>query len=685
MALTAARPRRGLANGRKRFKRYRMCGIFGFIARRGAACDRARFQGALTRLFKLSEPRGREASGLVIANNGTAQVFKRGSSPSRMLRSRDYGMFLDANLTALDVNSEGRLVGPVAVIGHCRLVTAGTETFIGNNQPIIANHSVGVHNGIVTNDAALWERHPEINRELDTDSEVIFRLIDRHCGEALDVPTAIARMFGEIEGAASIAFFRDDADTMMLATNTGSLYHAHLEDVGVFVFTSERHTLESFLAGRPFESTANGADVRQLAPRTGCWAAFEDAEPMVFEFDAAGNGGNADAPTNAPGERPPPQRDGIKGPRRAIEDRTDHIADIRRCKKCILPETYPFIDFNADGVCNFCRDHEPQDLLGRDALEEILVRHRSTDGSPDCIVGFSGGRDSSYGLHLIKTKFGMNPIALTYDWGMVTGIARRNQARICGKLGIEHVLRAADIPRKRRYIRKNIFAWLKRPRLGMVPLFMAGDKFFYHYCRELRKETGIPLVIFCAGNPLERTDFKGGFAGIRESQHGQRLFAMSISNKVGLFAWYAWQYVLNPRYFNESFLDTVWSYFNSFVEKEDFLYLYHYIEWDEDTINRTLQQEYGWETVEGRTTTWRIGDGYTAFINYIYYTVAGFSEYDTYRAQQIRQGLIVRDEALAMVARDNKPNMDELDDFAKHTGFNLEEVLTRINSIEKLY
>ena len=652
-----------------------MCGIFGFIASRGTACDRARFQGALERLFKLSEPRGREASGLVIANNGTAQVFKSGTSPPRMLRSKDYRVFLEANLAALDVDSKGRLAEPVAVIGHCRLVTAGTETFIGNNQPIIASHSVGVHNGIVTNDAALWERHPEINREFDSDSEVIFRLIDRHCGEAPDVPAAVARMFGEIEGAASIAFFRDDADTMTLATNTGSLYYAHLEDAGVFVFTSERYTLESFLAERPFEFAANGADVRQLAPGTGCWATFENANPRVFPFDGAGK---ADAPSS------PKSADAGKVIR-VIEDRTDHTADIRRCTKCILPETYPFIDFDAGGVCNFCRDHEPQDLLGRDALEEIFARHRSTDGSPDCIVGFSGGRDSSYGLHLIKTKFGMNPIALTYDWGMVTGIARRNQARICGKLGIEHVLRAADIPRKRRYIRKNIFAWLKRPRLGMVPLFMAGDKFFYHYCRELRKETGIPLVIFCAGNPLERTDFKGGFAGIRENQHGQRLFDMSISNKAGLFAWYAWQYVLNPRYFNESFLDTVWSYFNSFIEKEDFLYLYHYIEWDEDIINRTLKEEYGWETVEGRTTTWRIGDGYTAFINYIYYTVAGFSEYDTYRSQQIRQGLITRDGALAMVARDNKPNMDELDDFAKHTGFNLEEVLTRINSIEKLY
>jgi hypothetical protein len=219
----------------------------------------------------------------------------------------------------------------------------------------------------------------------------------------------------------------------------------------------------------------------------------------------------------------------------------------------------------------------------------------------------------------------------------------------------------------------------------MVPLFMAGDKFFYHYCREMRRETGIPLVIFCAGNPLERTDFKGGFAGIRESQHGQRLFAMSLSNKVGLFAYYASQYLLNPRYFNESFADTMKSFFTTFIEKEDFVYLYHYTEWNEDVIVRTLEQEYGWEKAEGRSTTWRIGDGYTAFINYIYYTVAGFSEYDTFRSNQVRQGLLTRDEALRLSTEDNRQNIDELTDFARHTGFNLEEALTRINSIEKLY
>ena len=95
------------------------------------------------------------------------------------------------------------------------------------------------------------------------------------------------------------------------------------------------------------------------------------------------------------------------------------------------------------------------------------------------IVAFSGGRDSSYGLHYVKNVLGMNPIAFTYDWGMVTDLARRNCARVCGKLGVEHIIRSADITAKRRYVRKNIEAWLKKPELGMVTLFMAGDKEFY--------------------------------------------------------------------------------------------------------------------------------------------------------------------------------------------------------------
>jgi glutamine---fructose-6-phosphate transaminase (isomerizing) len=646
-----------------------MCGIFGFIATNGSTCDAATVRDSLALLFKLSEPRGREASGLVISTGGEANVFKRGLAPSKMLARDDYKKFLSDTLGKMVVGPDGKLGRPLTAFGHCRLVTNGAETLSDNNQPILVDHSIGLHNGIIANEDALWRNYGDIARQSHVDSEVIFRLIDRHVSEGDDIHAAVARTFDEIVGTASIAFIRDDMNGLMLATNTGSLYVASIKGSGIFVFSSEQFILSEFLKSNTLNADSHGALVEQLKPGSGCFVDFDDVAANRFDLVA-------DAQTKLQ----------CKTGRISFVDRSHSINEIKRCSKCVTPASYPFIEFDADGVCNKCREYVSQKPIGGDSLEQELAKYRSKDGSPDCIVAFSGGRDSSYGLHLIKNKLGMNPVAFTYDWGMVTDIARRNQARMCGQLGVEHILRAADIPAKRRNIRKNIQAWLARPKLGMIPLFMAGDKYFYHYARELRKETGIKLVIFCAGNELERTDFKSGFAGVQETTgHRNRLFGFSLANKVGLASWYALQYLLNPRYFNESFFDTMGAFFQTFVAKDDFLYLFDYLKWDEEEINKTLIGEYGWEGAADSDNTWRIGDGYTSFINYIYHTVAGFSEYDTFRSNQIREGLITREQALELLAQDNEPKLDVLYDFAKHTGFNLEEVLTRINSINKLY
>ena len=116
-----------------------------------------------------------------------------------------------------------------------------------------------------------------------------------------------------------------------------------------------------------------------------------------------------------------------------------------------------------------CRPYVDDVFAARD-LERIVQAQEKFWGSLpydryvyfNLLVGVSGGRDSIYGLHYIKTVLGLNPVAYTYDWGMVTDLARRNVSRICGKLGIEHILVSADIPQKREYIRKNVDAWLAR-------------------------------------------------------------------------------------------------------------------------------------------------------------------------------------------------------------------------------
>ena len=71
----------------------------------------------------------------------------------------------------------------------------------------------------------------------------------------------------------------------------------------------------------------------------------------------------------------------------------------------------------------------------------------------NCIVPFSGGRDSSYALHLIVKELRLKPITYTYDWGMTADIGRRNISIMCSKLNIENIIVAADIKKYKKKCR----------------------------------------------------------------------------------------------------------------------------------------------------------------------------------------------------------------------------------------
>jgi glutamine---fructose-6-phosphate transaminase (isomerizing) len=644
-----------------------MCGIFGFVAAPGVSLGHGEAQRAVRSLIRRSEPRGREATGLAVILPQEIVYYRRPMAPSRVLGRADFQGFLDS------VFPPGQAPAgvPLAMVGHCRLVTNGSQVRDTNNQPVLLDDVVGVHNGIVTNPEALAAPavHGPVTFALD--SEALFQRVSSELAGGASTADALRRTYASLAGEASIAMFARADNALAVATNTGSLYVAGDPAHGFFAFASEAHILRAFLDEGRFARNGSRPAVSQLPPGRALTVDLATARTVEIDLRAP----VAPAPA-APAVTSPP--------RRRLVDRSRAETPLRRCTRCILPATHPFITFDGEGVCNLCHEHVTQRVLGREALLKELDRHRRTDGNPDCIVAFSGGRDSSYGLHLLKAELGMNPIAMTYDWGLVTDLARRNQARMCGTLGVEHVIRAADIPTQRRYIRKNIEAWLERPRLGMIPLFMAGDKFFYTHARDLRRETGIQLVIFCAGNELERTPFKTGFAGVRENNYSNKLFALAATKKLQLAAYYAREFLVNPRYFNESLLNSLRSFHSTFVGIDDFLYLYLYEPWNEEVINRTLLGQYDWETSPESANTWRIGDGYTAFINYVYFRLAGFSEFDAFRSHQVRDGVIDRATALALAEADNQPRHRELDEFARLIGLNLEEVLSRIDEMPRL-
>ena len=92
------------------------------------------------------------------------------------------------------------------------------------------------------------------------------------------------------------------------------------------------------------------------------------------------------------------------------------------CSNCILPETFPGIKFNESGVCNHCVQAKNQtgETSGkkekyRRRLDDLIAEVKGKAPSYDAIMAYSGGKDSSYTLKLLKEKYDLRILALTFD------------------------------------------------------------------------------------------------------------------------------------------------------------------------------------------------------------------------------------------------------------------------------
>jgi N-acetyl sugar amidotransferase len=116
----------------------------------------------------------------------------------------------------------------------------------------------------------------------------------------------------------------------------------------------------------------------------------------------------------------------------------------RICTKCVVDTTVPGATFDEEGVCNYCKLHavlERDWPLGEEGERRLaaLVEKMKADGrgrEHDCIVGVSGGTDSSYLLYLAK-KHGLRPLAVHFDNGWDTEISVNNIKKALSKLGLE--------------------------------------------------------------------------------------------------------------------------------------------------------------------------------------------------------------------------------------------------------
>jgi glutamine---fructose-6-phosphate transaminase (isomerizing) len=440
-----------------------MCGIFGIILKPGTAYQAGPVKDCLKKIALFSESRGKDSSGIAFRNPAkrSIEVIKGDIPVSELIKGDLFQQQLDAAFRTYEKGNG------FSVFGHARLVTNGSQLHEVNNQPVIKDGILTIHNGIIVNVDELWEKHPGLKREYLIDTEIIPSLIREGLENKKGLLASCNEAFNQLTGTYSVAMMLNDHDEFVLATNNGSLYYI-TDDKNYFVFASESYFLDRLLKEKAFRPFAGNREVQPLASDQGLAVNMESLK--ITHFSVLTEQGLYEMPTVT---RP------LKIEKHLLENRDaryevvidpsvyinrskekhlfnlleyniDSVRQLKRCTRCLLPETFPFIEFDASGICNFCHHYKPKNKSGLlEQLKVIVEPFRDPYGMPDCIVPFSGGRDSTYTLHVVKKVLGLHPIAFTYDWGMVTDLARRNIARVCGKLGVENIIVSADIRWKR--------------------------------------------------------------------------------------------------------------------------------------------------------------------------------------------------------------------------------------------
>ena len=608
-----------------------MCGIFGILAKKKINLNE------LNQLASHSQQRGKDSSGLIYFQNNNYIVKRADFNINKLLKS---------------VKPEHTNT----ILGHSRLITNG----LLDNQPVVRDGIACIHNGIIVNDSDIWQTLIA-KRKYQIDSEVIIAITEDHLASGGDIQDIPRIILNTCKGVIACALLLQKQGKLILFSNNGSLYTGKKNNN--LYFASEKYGLTNLKCD----------NITQL----------KNKNYKIFDVPKSLNDFKIDDFNKTRQEDLIPEFNYIKSQDNLLFDKK---LNLKRCTRCVLPESMPFIKFDLNGVCNYCHNYKLRNIpKPKEELFNLVEKYRRGGDQLDCIVPFSGGRDSCYGLHLIVNELKMKPVTYTYDWGMVTDLGRRNISRMCSQLGVENIIVAADISLKRRNIKMNLEAWLKSPHLGMMAMLTAGDKHFFRHVETIKKQTGINLNLWGV-NPLEITHFKTGFLGIEPDFEEKKVYSHGFMKQIRYHCKRFSAMTDSIGYFNSSLWDTLsGEYYRSFTEKKDYYHIFDYWSWDENIVNDTLLNIYEWEKAIDTPTTWRIGDGTAAFYNYVYYTVAGFTEHDTFRSNQIREGQISRDKALQLLDEENRPRYLNIRWYLDTLGMDFERVIKIVNEIPKIY
>ena len=334
--------------------------------------------------------------------------------------------------------------------------------------------------------------------------------------------------------------------------------------------------------------------------------------------------------------------------------------EIKRCTCCILPETYPGIKFNSDGVCNVCMDYdrtwktwnEAGYIKSKIILEQIVKNAKELKRKYDCIVPFSGGKDSTYVLYICRKVFNMKVLAVNFDNGFQTNEAFQNIKNAVELLDTDLV-----IYKPAWLIMKNLIScFLLNTGEGCTPWKAGIGSIVY----KIAKQERIPLIINgCSPRSDERSH--------REIYFPDKDYFLNVVTKNGLLnevkeSLYSEQIDLykfisrvSRRITRLSLTDA--SIFK-FLPKKYLVWntlqisLPDYMKWNENEIYSVLIKELNWkESYVGKEHT---DCHFNPVKCYLRFEKWGFGSKTQKLSALVRDGQMAREEALHLIKDEGK-------------------------------
>lgn len=350
--------------------------------------------------------------------------------------------------------------------------------------------------------------------------------------------------------------------------------------------------------------------------------------------------------------------------------------EIRYCNRCLYPSNHPLgITFNDAGVCSGCTVHDEKynaiDWAKRaQQFEELVALYRGKSNLYyDCIIPVTGTGDDFYVVDVVKNRFGLNPLLVTYNTHFNTKVSIRNLARLTTALDCDHILSTVGPDTVKKITRATL-----RILSDMYWHVLAGSQTFPV---QVATKFSIPLIIWGCHGQMDQVGQFSHFDYIEMSkkirkEHGLRMLdAQDLTAADG---------DITP----EDVLPYIYPSDEQLTKSRvRGIYLNNFFFWNSKTQVEWAIEKFGYETnIQERThnTYETIYCHNSAHVHdYIKYLKFGYGKATDHACRDIRLKRLTREQGIELAARYDHVRPSNLDVFLEWIGMTESEFMSHID------